>query len=164
MPITPFHFGPGAAMQALAPRSVSFLAFCAANVLIDLESLHNLLMDQYPVHGFMHSAVGATLALLATFGLYASLLSLDRSVRLPNVFQWKALSSAQVFLGAALGAYSHVLLDGIMHADAKPFAPFSDHNPLLGLVAIDTLHILCAASGALAVAVSLVRGFARRRP
>ena len=37
MPITPFHFGPGAALHVLAPRHVSFLAFCAANVVIDVK-------------------------------------------------------------------------------------------------------------------------------
>ena len=44
MPITPFHFGPGAALHAISPRHVSFLAFCAANVLTDLESLYFLLL------------------------------------------------------------------------------------------------------------------------
>ena len=55
MPMTPFHFGPGAALQALAPRQISFLAFCAANVVIDIESLVNLIGQRDPVHAFMHS-------------------------------------------------------------------------------------------------------------
>lgn len=42
MPVTPFHFGPGALLHATAPRHVSFLAFCGANVLIDLEPLYYL--------------------------------------------------------------------------------------------------------------------------
>ena len=48
MPVTPFHFGPGAALHAVAPKHVSFLAFCAANILIDLESLYNLRTDILP--------------------------------------------------------------------------------------------------------------------
>lgn len=157
MPITPFHFGPGAALHACAPHKVSFLAFCAANVLIDLESLHNLLLRQYPVHGFLHSIVGATLVVLATMGLHSSLCALAGRLPLPNVFQWQNLSPTQVAWGAALGAYSHVLLDSIMHADARPLAPFSPANPVLGVISIDALHLLCLASGALGVLVLLVR-------
>jgi hypothetical protein len=36
----------GAAVHAVAPRYVSFLAFCAANVLIDMETLYFLLTNQ----------------------------------------------------------------------------------------------------------------------
>ena len=61
MPFTPFHFGPGAALYAMAPRQLSFLAFCAANVLIDVEPLYYMLTDQYPWHRFFHTYVGATL-------------------------------------------------------------------------------------------------------
>lgn len=52
MPITPFHFGPGAAIHALAPKQVSFLAFCVSNILIDIEPLYFMLTDQYPLHRF----------------------------------------------------------------------------------------------------------------
>ena len=49
MPFTPFHFGPGAALHALAPRHVSFMAFCGTNVLIDVESLVNLVTGRRAV-------------------------------------------------------------------------------------------------------------------
>ena len=32
MPFTPFHFGAGALVHSVAPKYVSFLAFCGANV------------------------------------------------------------------------------------------------------------------------------------
>ena len=54
MPITPFHFGPGGVIHALAPKQVSFIAFCAANVLIDVEPLYFMLTHQYPLHRFFH--------------------------------------------------------------------------------------------------------------
>ena len=163
MPFTPLHFGPGAALHVLAPRSVSFLAFCAANVLIDLESLHNLLLDQHPVHGFVHSVVGATLAVLATLGLHLALRGLATKIPLPNIFQWHELTYMQVGLGAALGAYSHIVLDGIMHADARPFAPFSEANPFLGFMSIDALYVLCVALGAVALVVLLFRRLIRSK-
>jgi membrane-bound metal-dependent hydrolase YbcI (DUF457 family) len=37
MPFTPFHFGAGALVHSVAPMHVSFLAFCGANVLVDVE-------------------------------------------------------------------------------------------------------------------------------
>jgi hypothetical protein len=43
MPITPFHFGSAVIVHAVAPKQVSFLAFCAANVLIDVEPLYYML-------------------------------------------------------------------------------------------------------------------------
>lgn len=52
MPFTPFHFGPGAAIHALAPRKVSFIAFVAANVLMDVEPLYYMLTRQDHLHRF----------------------------------------------------------------------------------------------------------------
>ena len=56
MPVTPFHFGPGALVHALAPRYVSFLAFCAANVLIDVEPGYYMMVGQFPLHRFCIAA------------------------------------------------------------------------------------------------------------
>ena len=162
MPFTPFHFGPGAVFHAFAPESVSFLAFCAANVLIDLESLHNLVLRQEPVHGFLHGFVGAPLVILATLGLHLLVRAVDARIPVPNLFDWRALSSRQVAWGAILGAYSHVLLDSIMHADARPLGPFTQVNPLLGVVAIDTLHAGCVVLGIVGCLVLLGRHLSRR--
>ena len=46
-----------------------------------------------------------------------------------------------------LGAYSHVALDGVMHSDMRPFAPFSDVRPWLSAVSIEQLHLFCVACG-----------------
>ena len=155
MPVTPFHFGPGAALHAVAPRHVSFLAFCAANVLIDLESFYNLRTDTYPVHQFFHTYVGASLVVVATIVLF-------RGVRrfaqlLPNVFEWKTLTLSQVSIGAAAGAYSHVVLDSIMHADMAPLAPFSPSNVMLHIVSVEALHWFCVIIGGLAVLILSAR-------
>jgi membrane-bound metal-dependent hydrolase YbcI (DUF457 family) len=153
MPITPFHFGPGAALHALAPRRISFIAFCAVNVLIDLESLYNLVHGNFPVHTFLHTLIGATVALLATAAGFAALRAVAPVLHLPDLFGWRQLSLGQVIAGAALGAYTHVLLDGIMHEDVRPFAPFSDANPLLRLIPIERLHLLCLVLAGAGIAV-----------
>lgn len=147
MPITPFHFGPGAALHALAPRHVSFIAFCAANVLIDFESLYNLVNRRSQVHAFFHTYVGATLVALAVIGIFATLRGLSARVRLPDPLRWKELTYRQVVIGSALGAYSHVALDSLMHRDITPFMPMTTENTLLGLVSLSALHWSCVAAG-----------------
>lgn len=55
MPITPFHLGPGAALKAIAPGSVSFTAFAFSQFLIDLEPILFWLFTGDPVHPYPHT-------------------------------------------------------------------------------------------------------------
>ncbi|KQW45500.1 MULTISPECIES: hypothetical protein [unclassified Roseateles] len=151
MPITPFHFGPGAALHALAPRHVSFLAFCAANGLIDVESLYNLVHGRQPVHAFFHTYVGASLVALGIAALFRAWLRLMRG-RFSG-----GLGLRQVVIGATLGAWTHVLLDSVMHADIQPLQPLSAANGLYRIVSLSALHWGCIAAGALALLVIGVR-------
>jgi len=66
LPVTPFHFGPGLALKAVAAPVFSWSAFAAAQVLIDCETVYYLLRREYPVHRFLHSFVGAAVAGLVT--------------------------------------------------------------------------------------------------
>lgn len=157
MPITPFHFGAGALLQAMAPRQVSFLSFCAANVLIDCESLYNLVHQREPVHAFFHSYVGATLVIWAVMLLWLVCRWLAVRLKLPELFGWRDLGGRQVLLGAVLGAYSHIVLDSIMHADIQPWWPFSTANGLLHVISLSSLHMGCLVMAAL----GLMIGFAR---
>lgn len=147
MPFTPFHFGPGAALHAIAPDQVSFLSFCAVNVLIDIESLYNLIGGHHPVHAFFHTYVGATIAVAATVVLFCLLRRVAKAVTLPNPLQWQQLTIRPVLIGAMLGGYSHIALDSIMHPDIRPLLPFSQTNMLLGAISLGWLHLLCVALG-----------------
>jgi membrane-bound metal-dependent hydrolase YbcI (DUF457 family) len=149
MPFTPFHFGPGALLHAAAPRQVSFLAFCAANVLTDLEPLYYLATHQYPVHRFCHTIVGAGVIWLLTCGLWALGLRLASRFSLPNLFHWQDLHYRPIAIGAGLGSFSHIFLDGLMHRDLRPWAPFSESNPWLGMVSYGTLQGVCLGAGIL---------------
>lgn len=157
MPFTPFHFGPGAAFYAAAPRQVSFLAFCAANLLIDVEPLYFIVTRQFPVHRFVHTYVGATVILLSTVALFAGALKLASIAPLPNTFGWKQLTIRAVVVGAALGSYSHIVLDSLMHSDIRPFAPLNEANPLLHAVSLGILHWSCLAAGAAGLIVVGIR-------
>ena len=155
MPITPFHFGPGVLFHSAAPPRVSFLAFVAANGITDVESIYNVLAGNFPVHRFLHTFVGAALVTALTVALFMATRRLARSVTLPNWFQWQQLPLAAVILGAALGAFSHIVLDGIMHADMRPLAPWSAANPFLHMVSLSILHWACIISGIAGVLLCL---------
>jgi membrane-bound metal-dependent hydrolase YbcI (DUF457 family) len=157
VPITPFHFGAGAAFHAVAPRRVSFLAFCLANCITDCEPVVNLLRGALPLHRFLHTFVGATLVAGATVGLFAGLRTLAARRAVPDPFEWQKLGIAAVALGAALGTFSHIVLDGIMHADVRPFAPWSEANPFYRMVSPGSLHIGCLVAGAFGVAAFFLR-------
>ena len=158
MPITPFHFGPGAAIHSAAPRQISFLVFCAANVLIDVEPLYYMMTGQARLHRFFHTYIGATLVAMATVVMFWG----AKRLRLSNIFDWRQLSTRAVTIGAFLGAWSHIVIDSVMHADIRPFAPFSDTNPLLEIVSLRALHLFCLVTGAAGLAVVVVRRQAGR--
>jgi membrane-bound metal-dependent hydrolase YbcI (DUF457 family) len=78
----------------------------------------------------------------------------------PGQHQWlhiePKISWPAATIGAFLGAYSHVLLDSIMHTDARPFAPFSDANGTLHIISVTQLHIVCVGLGIVGGLVLLV--------
>jgi hypothetical protein len=91
MPVTPFHFGPGVAVHAIAPKHISFLSFCSANVLMDIEPLYFMLTRQYPLHRFLHTYIGASVIIVATVVLFALARRLASPLSLPNLFHWQDL-------------------------------------------------------------------------
>jgi membrane-bound metal-dependent hydrolase YbcI (DUF457 family) len=153
MPITPFHFGLGAALHAAVPKHISFISFCAANVLIDFESLYNLWYGRHPVHAFLHTYVGATLIIVATTSVFLALRWFASRFWLPDLFAWQLLTWRPVAVGAAFGAYSHIVFDSVMHEDIRPLAPFSDENLLYAAIPLDALHLLCLALAAVGALV-----------
>ena len=81
--------------------------------------------------------------------------------RLLDELGLRKLGVRSVALGAIIGTYSHVLLDSLMHADMHPFAPFSDRNPLLGAVFLNTLHGFCLLAGVVGAIVIGARRYFR---
>lgn len=149
MPFTPFHFGPGAALHALAPRKISFLAFCAANVIIDIEPGYYMLSMNPPLHRFFHTLIGATLVAAGSVLLYLACRRFATRRWFPDLFAWKSLTLRPVVNGALLGAWSHILLDCMMHSEIRPFYPFSHANPLLDILSDPALHLASIAAGLL---------------
>ena len=149
MPITPFHFGPGVLFAGAAPRRISLIAFVAANCITDVESIYNVLTGNFPYHRFLHTFLGAAVVTALTVAIFLVTRQLARRFPLPNWFSWQQLTLLPVTVGALLGSFSHIVLDGVMHADMRPFAPWSDANPFLHRVSLGVLHWGCAAAAAL---------------
>ena len=161
MPVTPFHLGPGAAFKAALGRHFSFTVFAFSQALIDLEPAARMLFDADPLHPHLHTVLGATGVLLASvlLGRPACEWALRAWNRWLSAAQARwlgvapAIPAVAAWTGAILGAYSHLVLDSIMHADMRPLAPFSDANRMLYLISIDDLHLVCMALGVAGIAV-----------
>lgn len=159
MPVTPYHFGPALAVKAVFPRRFGFLAFAAANVIIDIEPLYYMLTYQYPLHRFFHTLPGAALAAVLTGLLFAIAQAALRRIRQRRMGGNPEFQPAAFWLGAWSGALSHVLLDSLVHADVHLFAPLSSTNPLWGLVshsAVVTILLVCAAAALPAFAARVI--------
>ena len=147
MPFTPLHMGPGILAKALLQGSFSLMVFGWSQIVMDLQPLVAIVTGEGKLHGFTHTYVGSTLIAIfaAVTGKYLSQWGLavlsNGAQRGINIRWWVA------FLSAFIGAYSHVVLDSIMHNDMEPFFPFSQSNELLGLISISALHKFCVYSG-----------------
>ena len=155
MPFTPFHFGLGLAAKAVAPRRFSLALFIALQVIIDLESLYNLVKHRYPVHTFLHTFVGATsLAFGSSIIVFSVIVCWQPKSRYTKRQRFAWLGALALF-----ATWSHVILDGIMHQDAEPFWPFTTQNPLLALVRLNVLHlglVILGVVGLIGIAIPLL--------
>ncbi len=156
MPATPFHFGPGLLIKGAAPRRFSMAAYSLAQVVIDIESGYYMLHHATPVHREAHTfVVGGLIGLLC--GLVVS--RVGAWVARPRDVVPEALAAEYrlpiAVLSGVFGGIFHSVLDGIMHADMRPFRPFSQANPLYGLVSIQILYTFCIITGVVGAALLL---------
>ncbi|MGH7605114.1 MAG: hypothetical protein ACRENK_14115 [Gemmatimonadaceae bacterium] len=156
MPATPFHLGPGLLVKAAAPQQFSMAAYSLAQVVIDIESGFFHLRRQYPVHREMHTFVIAGL-----IGLLSGLIVSRVGVWLarPRDVVGEALA-AEYRLWVAVpsgifGGLLHVLIDGVMYTDIRPFLPFSGTNPLYGLVTVRVVYMFCVLTAVVGAALLL---------
>jgi hypothetical protein len=152
MPFTPFHIVAGASVKSIAPKHFSWSVFTLTNILMDCEPLYYFFTTGELSHKFFHTIIGASLIAIvcATMGkpLCEFSLKLWNSGLEPDDKKWLGsemkISNLSAWIGAVIGAYSHLLLDSIMHQDMHPFHPFNETNPLLEIISLAHLHILCA--------------------
>jgi hypothetical protein len=173
MPFTPFHFGPGLAFKALLQRHISFTVFVFTQVVIDLEPLYYLIRNEWPIHRFFHTYLGATL--IAGIGII-----IGRPICQWAIIMWKRwhgfigpsqtleqesrIPLKAAILGAFIGTYSHIALDSIMHREIRPYAPFSDANGLLQIISLAQLYWACIISGVIGLVVLFILSMIKRHP
>jgi hypothetical protein len=164
MPATPFHLGPGLLIKAAAPRQFSMAAYSLAQVVIDFESGFYILRDEYPVHRQAHTfLLGGLIGLLC--GLIVSRIgrwwARPRDA-VPEVLAAEFRMPIAVMSGV-FGGIFHSVLDGIMHEDIRPFRPFTDANPLYGLVSLRVLYLFCIITGLVGGVLILAQERRQRR-
>ena len=156
MPATPFHFGPGLLIKAVAPRHFSVAAYSVAQVVIDIESGYYLLKGDYPVHRQAHTFfLGGLIGLVC--GLIVSRIGRAWAKPRDAIPEGLAVEYRLLVAGYSgwFGGVFHSVLDAIMHDDMRPLRPLSDANPLLGLVSIQILYLFCIVTGLLGAAILL---------
>ncbi len=161
MPLTPFHFGPALLVKGLVLRRFSWGAFVAATVAIDCETAYNIARRAYPLHAHLHTFIGATATGLAVGTALAACARARPgwTDKLGKIWPFlrTELTPTALLVGGLVGGASHPLLDGFMHDDIRPFLPFSDGNPLLGLVGLGTLHFACVIAGLIGAGLAFGR-------
>lgn len=149
--------GPAAAFKFVGLDYFSFTLFGLSQILMDLEVLFRMMSGQATLHGFSNTYLGATVigaaAVLVGKPLCEFCFKLwnvafpTRWLQVPMKISWPVATGS-----AFIGTYSHVLLDSIMHADARPWAPFSDANTMHHVISDLNLHRLCLFLGISGVA------------
>lgn len=155
--------GPGILIKSLLQGSFSLMVFGWSQIIMDIQPLIVLLTGEGHLHGFSHTFIGASLlaVLSALSGKYLAQLGLKilhLNMSFPINITWTVS-----MLSAAIGCYSHVVLDSIMHSDVEPFFPFSLDNSMLGLISVTALHKVCLYSGLIGAAIFYGTTFFRQK-
>ena len=152
MPLTPFHWGPALFIGLLLFPALDLPVLLISSVVLDVEPLCVVFFRlSLPLHGFLHSYLGASIlgvaAAVAVYSLRDPFREIMRAFGLPQ-----NPSFTRTLLTSLLGVYSHILLDSLMHGGMRPFYPW-EANPLLGVVSDRALYIFCTASFLLGLAL-----------
>lgn len=137
--------GPGLVIKSCMQSAFSLTVFGWSQILIDIQPLVVLLTNKGELHGFSHTYIGATIIAIAAAltGKYFG----ETGLRIIKMQNYNPITWRVALASAFIGTYSHVFIDSVMHSDIEPFAPFTTDSQFLGLVSIETLHILCIVSG-----------------
>ncbi len=147
MPFTPFHMGPAVLLKALLQGSFSLIIFGWAQIVMDIQPLIVMISGEGKLHGSSHTLIGATLLLfIAAVSGRGIIIGFQNLVRLKAPYRLE-LTWLITFLSAAIGTYSHIFFDMIMHSDVHVLWPFSTWNGLLQIISTGQLHNVCIVTG-----------------
>lgn len=158
MSITPFHFESGFLLSELTARNVSFLLFIIIQVIIDVESVFNIVMGNYPVHHYAHSFAGNIILTIVLSAIFHVAKTWLKSFRF-----FGGLNLRIVIITTLIGSLSHTFFDSIMHSDAQPFSPITAINPFLGINSLPFLHDVCVYSALIGFVIFSFRKLRSRK-
>lgn len=108
MPITPLHFGVLSPINYFAKGKVSNISFGIVTLWVDANSIIYAL---FGIGGYDHGSSHNVLGVLGVALIVSSMRFTPK---------W--------FCGCILAAITHLLLDGLVHIDMEPLAPFISGN------------------------------------
>lgn len=170
MPFTPFHMGAGLVAKAGLDKHMSLISFGVAQVAMDIEPGIGMLRGAAELHGWSHTLPGAlviatAVAPVSTLLVRPILGRWNKEVAHYKL-SWLCVDErprwAPCVVGAFVGTLSHIALDGLIHADMHPLAPLVSANPLLGLIAHDSVYSGCAIAALLGTVAWFGRKWATR--
>jgi hypothetical protein len=148
MPFTPFHLGPALGFGLPLRKYLHVPTFLVANILVDVEPFLVLSLGlDYPLHGYLHTFVGAfILGLVLGYAMFL-LERFSRSLYKTLLLESDATPKLRSFIFAGvLSTMLHVLLDSLLYDDIHPFYPLSA-NPLLHSASSSEVYSFCAWMG-----------------
>jgi membrane-bound metal-dependent hydrolase YbcI (DUF457 family) len=172
LPFTPFHMGAALIVKPGLNRNFSVITFGIAQVAMDIEPGIGMFTGAEVLHGPTHTILGALVIAYLVMLIAPSICSYlqmkcNKEVihyNLLRLVQSEAVTKTAVIIGALFGTLSHVALDSLMHHDIQPLLPFSQGNPLMGLITHDEVYQFCGAAGVLGAIAWIVIKFIRRSP
>ena len=143
MPFTPFHLGPALIIGLPLRKRIHAPTFIIANVIVDIEPFLVLTYNlNYPLHGYLHTIVGAIiLGLTLSCIMYVLRGSLDKLFKLLKLVE-KGVNLKGFVTAGVGGTLIHVLLDSPIYSDIRPFYPL-DVNPLYNPSLTPEIYLFC---------------------
>lgn len=113
MPITPLHLGILAPLNHFFPKKVNNLSFLLITLWMDASAIayYGLGLEMGEFHGPSSHSLNAVL-IMSSIVIALGMFFVSKE---PKVLAW--------MLGAYLGGFSHILLDGMVHSEMLPFHP-----------------------------------------
>jgi hypothetical protein len=141
MPFTLFHLGPALFLGEVFKRQADLISILLGSIIVDVRAAYCLFAGCRPLHGPLHTFLGATLiALLLAWVVFSHRIRLQRVTDRIRIRQ--AHSFMPVLAGSLIGTWSHVLLDSFLYMDIMPLWPLTS-NPLLGMLDPGTVYLMC---------------------
>jgi membrane-bound metal-dependent hydrolase YbcI (DUF457 family) len=143
IPFTPFHLGPALLLGEVSEKRINMAAIMLGSIIVDVRAAYCLCTGCLPLHGPLHTYLGATLlALPVIIGIHYlgnPLAKLTSRLRLRQ-----DCSLASITTGSIIGTWVHVLLDSFLYTEMSPLWT-AGGNPFYGMPGSFSVYLLCIA-------------------